>query len=145
MPDPAPWMRPLCCRNFPKYSSEISENVQRTFFSTSVLTDVGDCAYPSRHVIVRDRVQVIQQIGRTYDAAPPRYSETIMSNEHKTRRIYSLREAGEELNASRSSLYKLIASGDLKVFKIGRAVRVHKDDIDTLIDRLRDRAAERAA
>jgi predicted DNA-binding transcriptional regulator AlpA len=44
-----------------------------------------------------------------------------MSNEVKARRIFSLREAGEELNASRSSLYKLIASGDLKVFKIGRA------------------------
>ncbi|MDY3303015.1 MAG: helix-turn-helix domain-containing protein [Clostridia bacterium] len=48
--------------------------------------------------------------------------------------ILSPEEAMEELQIGRNAIYKLLASGELKGFKIGRNWKIARKSIDAYID-----------
>ena len=49
--------------------------------------------------------------------------------------IFSPEEAMEELQIGRNAIYKLLASGELKGFKVGRNWKIAKKAIDAYIDK----------
>lgn len=50
--------------------------------------------------------------------------------------LHKLAQVGQRTGLSRSALYREINSGRLKVVKIGRAVRVREQDLNSFIDAL---------
>lgn len=50
-------------------------------------------------------------------------------------RLLRLEEIAERLAVSRSMAWKLIAHGEIRAVRIGRAVRVRPADLDAYIDR----------
>lgn len=48
--------------------------------------------------------------------------------------LHKLTKVSERTGLSRSSLYRVIRSGDLKTVKIGRAVRVREQDLADFIN-----------
>lgn len=54
-----------------------------------------------------------------------------------TTQLLTINRAAEKLSVSRSSLYKLVARGDLRIIKIGKAARIADADIDAFIARMR--------
>jgi len=56
--------------------------------------------------------------------------------------LLTIRETMEKLSVSRSTLHRLAASGELPCCHIGRAVRFHKDVIDSFLGRLMQQEAE---
>jgi excisionase family DNA binding protein len=54
--------------------------------------------------------------------------------------LVTIEEAGKLLCLSRSSVYRLIDSGDIEAVHIGRAVRVPVTALADFVDRLRARA-----
>ena len=48
--------------------------------------------------------------------------------------IYTYKEATEELQIARNAIYKLLPSGQLKGFKVGRNWKIAKKAIDAYID-----------
>ncbi len=61
------------------------------------------------------------------------------------RRLLRVTEACESLGISKSLLYELIASGEIAVVRIGRAVRVPTDALDTFVRAVRQEATDPAA
>lgn len=55
------------------------------------------------------------------------------------RRLLTITEAAEALAIGRSSVYQLIAAGQLEVVHVGRSARVPHSAIDDLVDGLRYR------
>jgi excisionase family DNA binding protein len=51
--------------------------------------------------------------------------------------LLTISEAAHELALSRSTVYELVASGQLETVTIGRARRVPREALDTFIARLR--------
>ena len=49
-------------------------------------------------------------------------------------RLLNYREAGELLGVSGSTVYSLVASGQLRAVKFGRSVRIDPADLRTYID-----------
>ena len=49
--------------------------------------------------------------------------------------IYTIEECADLLKVSVSTVRKLIASGELKAFKVGGQWRIRKEDLDSYIDR----------
>jgi excisionase family DNA binding protein len=52
-------------------------------------------------------------------------------------RLLKLEQVQERLMLGRSSVYKLVGSGQLEVVRLGRSVRVPEDALVALIERLR--------
>lgn len=50
-------------------------------------------------------------------------------------------EAGESLGLSRSTIYELLAAGEIKAVKIGAAVRIPTDELRRYVERLKGEAA----
>jgi excisionase family DNA binding protein len=48
--------------------------------------------------------------------------------------LHKLTKVSERTGLSRSSLYRVIRSGDLKTVKIGRAIRVREQDLADFIN-----------
>lgn len=52
--------------------------------------------------------------------------------------LFTLLQAADYLNISKRTLHRLIASGDLPPpLKIGRSSRIHRDDVDSYLTKLR--------
>jgi len=49
--------------------------------------------------------------------------------------LYTISETAERLRVSRSTIYRLIASGDLLVIRLGTAPRIPAKVVDQFIDR----------
>jgi excisionase family DNA binding protein len=47
--------------------------------------------------------------------------------------LYTIAETCEALHISRMTYYKLVRDGELPTLNFGRAVRIHRADIDALI------------
>lgn len=60
-----------------------------------------------------------------------------------TKAAYSVKEALHVLSIGRTSLYKLVESGDLPIAKLGKKTLIYSTDIARLLSRLRqsDRAS----
>ncbi len=56
-------------------------------------------------------------------------------------RLLNFREAQEFLRASRSKVYRLVASGELVGHKVGRTWLFYKKDLKLLLERHRSRPA----
>jgi excisionase family DNA binding protein len=54
-------------------------------------------------------------------------------------------EAAERLGAGRSTIYKLIARGELEVVHIGRSARVPAEALDDFVRKLRDQTVTNPA
>ncbi len=54
-------------------------------------------------------------------------------------------EAGRLLGISRAKVYELLASGQLRSFKIGRSRRVRVEDVRAFVSRLAEPAQQAAA
>ena len=50
-----------------------------------------------------------------------------------TRLLLEIGEVAEALHVGRSTVYSLIASGDLRPLKLGRLTRIPKGDVEALI------------
>jgi excisionase family DNA binding protein len=50
--------------------------------------------------------------------------------------LFTIDEASEILGLSRTRVYGLIEAGDLKVFRLGKAVRIHRPELEAWLDRL---------
>ncbi|MEW2546558.1 helix-turn-helix domain-containing protein [Streptomyces sp. NPDC047002] len=50
--------------------------------------------------------------------------------------LYTPKEAAEALRIGRSTLYELLATGDVKSIKIGRSRRIRHDDLASYVARL---------
>jgi excisionase family DNA binding protein len=48
------------------------------------------------------------------------------------RRGYSVREVAEMIGVTPRTVYKLVASGEVRSFRIGRAIRVRAEDVDRI-------------
>lgn len=48
------------------------------------------------------------------------------------RRGYTVGEVAEMIGVSSRTIYKLVANGELRSFRIGRSVRVRAEDVDRL-------------
>lgn len=59
--------------------------------------------------------------------------------EERSALLLTVCDAAEVLSVSRSTTYRLIASGELEVVRIGRSVRVPVVAVVALVDRLRSR------
>jgi excisionase family DNA binding protein len=55
------------------------------------------------------------------------------------RRLFTVHEVAGMLALSRATVYELIASGELRGLKIGRATRIAEEDINNFISRLQNR------
>ena len=51
--------------------------------------------------------------------------------------LVTIKQAAQVLNLGRSTVYELIASGQLEVVHIGRSARIPTDAITALVNRLR--------
>jgi excisionase family DNA binding protein len=47
---------------------------------------------------------------------------------------YRPAEAAEALGVSVATIYRLIGRGEIRAVKIGRAVRIHRDELERLAD-----------
>ena len=47
--------------------------------------------------------------------------------------LYTVKEVGEKLKMHRNKIIKLISSGELKAYKIGKSYRIKRSDLDSLI------------
>lgn len=58
-----------------------------------------------------------------------------MRTDHSTvqRRGYKIRDAAEVLDVAQRTIHRLIADGELRTFRIGRAIRVRADDLDRIV------------
>lgn len=63
-----------------------------------------------------------------------------MSEENK--RLYSVKAVMEYLDISRTTLYKLISSGQLLPIKLGKSVKFDTADIDLFIDKKKGKTNE---
>ena len=52
-----------------------------------------------------------------------------------SRVLYSVREVCAMLGVSKPHLWGFIRRGELPVIRLGRAVRIHRDDVDALLVR----------
>lgn len=50
--------------------------------------------------------------------------------------ILTTEEVMELLNIGRNAMYKLLASGDLKAFRVGRNWKIPRKEVDAYIDRM---------
>ncbi|MGI8830045.1 MAG: helix-turn-helix domain-containing protein [Candidatus Limnocylindria bacterium] len=56
-----------------------------------------------------------------------------------TRRLLTVKDAAAELSIGRSTLYELIAAGELRPVRIGRALRIPTSELDRFVaERLED-------
>ena len=55
--------------------------------------------------------------------------------------LVTAREAGQILGVSRTTVYELIAAGELETVHIGRSMRLPVDTLDDYVERLRRRHA----
>lgn len=62
-----------------------------------------------------------------------RLTVIVTHNSNVQRRGYSALEVAEMLGITRRTVYNLIASGELRSFHIGRAVRIRAEDVDRLV------------
>lgn len=53
---------------------------------------------------------------------------------------YSVVSAAEALGISKTTIWRLIAAGDLKTFKLGHRTLIHADDLKALVNRHREMA-----
>ena len=53
------------------------------------------------------------------------------------RKLLKVAEAAAELQIGRTLLYDLINRGEIQVVRLGRAVRIPRDELDKLIERKR--------
>jgi excisionase family DNA binding protein len=44
--------------------------------------------------------------------------------------LIDMKQTGEALSASRATIYRLIAAGKLQPFKLGRATRFRREDVE---------------
>lgn len=58
--------------------------------------------------------------------------------------LLTIPEAAGRLSLGRSKLYELVQAGELKVVRVGRAVRVPAVEVEAFAERLMAEAAERA-
>ena len=49
--------------------------------------------------------------------------------------VYSVEEAADLLGVGRTVMFRLVATGEVESFKIGRKRKIHRDAIDTYIKR----------
>ena len=61
-----------------------------------------------------------------------------METRHEAR-LLRLPEVAERLAIGRSTLYEMIGTGEVPTIKIGRAVRVHEEDLFEYVEGLRKR------
>ena len=54
--------------------------------------------------------------------------------------LLTMPQAAASLGLSRSKLYELVASGDIRVIRIGRAVRISRKQIDTFVRGLEEQS-----
>jgi len=52
------------------------------------------------------------------------------------KQLYTLPEVQEALSLGRSKVYELMAAGELKPLRVGRAVRFRAQEIETFVERL---------
>lgn len=71
---------------------------------------------------------------------PPTTPEDVPIEVPELRRLLTIVEAAEVLAVGRTTIYELIASGQLEVVHIGRCARVPVASIDDLVARLRTEA-----
>ena len=50
--------------------------------------------------------------------------------------ILTTEEVMELLNIGRNAMYKLLASGDLKAFRVGRNWKIPRKEVDAYIDKM---------
>lgn len=50
--------------------------------------------------------------------------------------ILTTEEVMELLNIGKNAMYKLLASGDLKAFRVGRNWKIPRKEVDAYIDRM---------
>jgi excisionase family DNA binding protein len=55
--------------------------------------------------------------------------------DRSARLLYRIPEAADQLGLSRSTLYELVAAGELRVVKIGRAVRIPAAELTDWVER----------
>ena len=55
-------------------------------------------------------------------------------------RIYTLNQVAEQLSIGISLTRALVASGEIKSFRIGNLVKVHEDDLRAFIDARRNQS-----
>jgi excisionase family DNA binding protein len=55
------------------------------------------------------------------------------------KKFETMRDGCERLRLSRATMYKLIASGDIRTARSGRAVRILSESIDRYMDRCLER------
>lgn len=56
--------------------------------------------------------------------------------------LLSIPEAADRLSLGRSKLYELMAAGELKPVRIGRAVRLATSEVDRFAERLQEQASK---
>jgi excisionase family DNA binding protein len=56
--------------------------------------------------------------------------------------LYRVSEAAEALGLSRAFLYTLIAAGQLRPVRVGRAVRIPRAELERFVRELQEQAAE---
>jgi len=54
------------------------------------------------------------------------------------KKLLTVREACEYLSISKATLYKLIKKGKIKPVKIGKSTRLDKEDLDKLVETLKN-------
>ena len=63
---------------------------------------------------------------------------SILDNLTYVKYLYTISEAAASLSLSRSTVYNLIARGDLSSVRIGRSVRISKVDLEAYVELLRN-------
>jgi excisionase family DNA binding protein len=64
------------------------------------------------------------------------YTEASMDQEQQVvRRLHSIRHAGDIIDGSRSTIYRLLAAGELKAVRIGHARRITDESLQEFIRR----------
>ena len=57
------------------------------------------------------------------------------------RLLYSVAEAADLLGIGRTFMFQLVATGEIDSFKIGNRRKIHRDELDGYIERLRSEQA----
>ncbi len=57
----------------------------------------------------------------------------VTNNSSMERRAYTVREVAQMLGAGTRTVYRLIDAGELRSFRLGRAVRVRAEDVNRLV------------
>jgi excisionase family DNA binding protein len=59
--------------------------------------------------------------------------------------LFTTKEICEDLAIGRSTLYKLISTGTIQCVRVGRSIRIHRDEIEAFVSRTKNNEPKKAA